>query len=59
MTSYLIEFRFSGYAKKGVLIVAKRTKIPLGVREYARLSNVKITKMSTMKKTKKRGFWDW
>ncbi len=47
------------YAKKGVLIVAKRTKIPAEVREYARMSNVKITRMSTMKKKKKKGFWEW
>ena len=46
------------YAKKGVLIVAKRTKIPAEVREYARMSNIKITRMSTMKKKKKKGFWD-
>ena len=47
------------YAKKGVLIVAKRTKIPPDVREYARKSNIKITRMSTMRRKKKRGFWEW
>lgn len=47
------------YAKKGVLVVAKRTKIPLEVREYARMSNVTITRMSTKRTKKKKGFWDW
>ena len=47
------------YAKTGVLIVAKRTKIPPEVREYAKKSNVKITRMSTMRRKKKKGFWEW
>jgi hypothetical protein len=47
------------YAKTGVLIVAKRTKIPPEVREYAKKSNVKITRMSTMSRKKKKGFLEW
>lgn len=36
------------YAKKGVLIVAKRTKIPAEVREYARMSNIKIEREDSL-----------
>lgn len=47
------------YAKKGVLIVAKRTKVPNEVREYARDSNITITRMRTKKKPKPKGIFDW
>jgi len=46
------------YAKKGVLVVAKRTKIPREVRAYAKMEHVRITRMSTRKRAKKKGFWD-
>ncbi len=47
------------YAKKGVLIVAKKTKIPKDVRDYAKDSNISITRMRTKKKPKKNSIFDW
>lgn len=47
------------YAKKGVLVVAKHTRVHKDVRKYAKDSNIVITRMRTKKKPKKKGWFEW
>lgn len=46
------------YAQKGVIIVNKTTKVPKDVREYAKDSNIDITRIRAKRTPKKKGFWD-
>jgi len=39
-----------GYAKKGLLYVAKDTKVPHKVRKYAKDSNIKVERGNTLRK---------
>ena len=45
------------YAKKGVLVVRKTTKVPEDIKNYAKRSNITITRMGTRRK--KKSFWSW
>lgn len=52
--------RYKGYpffAQSGGIVVKKSTKVPEDVREYARASNIKVTRMRARKEKKKKGFW--
>lgn len=52
--------RYKGYpyfAQRGGIVVKRSTKVPDDVREYARDSNIKITRMRA-RKEKKKGFWE-
>jgi len=47
------------YAQKGVIIVKKTTKVPIQIREYAKNSNITITKIHAKRTPKEKGILDW
>ena len=46
------------YAQKGVIIVKRTTIVSDDVREYARDSNIDITRVRAKKMPRKKGFWE-